>query len=224
MVAHVPELRGSGWAESATLRDLLANRSGLPLLAGLEFGFAGRKDEDDGALSRLAADIAAAVPTSSFWSYTNVGWCLLGRVIETATGTAWEDAIRLGLAADAGMRQTTFATDPLGNRRAAGHAVTADGPVPVEPLIARAYGPAGTSVVSTVTDLLRFAALHLEDSPLAACVRCMRRSRSTAGSIPGVSAGPGSTGAAVRCGGGTASSPASGQFCDSCRSIRLPSS
>jgi CubicO group peptidase (beta-lactamase class C family) len=39
--------------------------------------------------------------------------------------------------------------------------------VPVEPLVARAYGPAGTSVVSTVSDLLRFAALHLEDPSLA---------------------------------------------------------
>ncbi len=31
VVAHVPELRAEGWAERATLRDLLANRSGLPL-------------------------------------------------------------------------------------------------------------------------------------------------------------------------------------------------
>jgi hypothetical protein len=34
-------------------------------------------------------------------------------------------------------------------------------------LVARAYGPAGTSVVSTVTDLLRFAAIHLEVASLA---------------------------------------------------------
>ena len=61
VAAHVPELRGSGWAQGATVRDLLANRSGLPLRAGLEFDFAGRSDEDDGALSRLAADVAAAV-------------------------------------------------------------------------------------------------------------------------------------------------------------------
>ena len=53
-------------------------------------------------------------------------------------------------------------------RRASGHEVTADGPVAVAPLVARAYGPAGTTAVSTVTDLLRFAALHLEDSSLAA--------------------------------------------------------
>src|SRR5690348_16016354 len=56
VAAHVPELRASGWAARATVRDLLANRSGLPLRAGLEFGFDGRRDQDDGALSRLVAD------------------------------------------------------------------------------------------------------------------------------------------------------------------------
>jgi hypothetical protein len=53
-------------------------------------------------------------------------------------------------------------------RRASGHRVEADGPVPVEPLATRAYGPAGASVVSTVPDLLRFAAVHLRDPSLAA--------------------------------------------------------
>ena len=166
--AHVPELRGSLWAERATLRDLLANRSGLPLRAELEFGFDSRKDVDDRALSRLAADVAAGAPMAGFWSYTNVGWCLLGRVIETAADAAWEDAMRHHLFERAGMRETTFANDAAVKRRASGHEVTADGPVPVEPLVARAYGPAGTSVVSTVADLLRFAALHLEDPSLAA--------------------------------------------------------
>ena len=39
--------------------------------------------------------------------------------------------------------------------------------MPIEPPVARAYGPAGTRIVSTVTDLLRFAALHLQDPSLA---------------------------------------------------------
>jgi CubicO group peptidase (beta-lactamase class C family) len=168
VAAHVRELRGSGWAERASVRDLLANRSALPLRAELEFGFASHKDEDDGALSRLAADVAAAVPMRSSWSYTNVGWCLLGRVIETATDTAWEHAMRRHLYDSAGMSGTTFATDAEPKRRASGHEITTDGPVPVEPLVSRAYGPAGTSVVSTVTDLLRFASLHLQDESLAA--------------------------------------------------------
>jgi CubicO group peptidase (beta-lactamase class C family) len=166
VAAHVPELRASGWAARATVRDLLANRSGLPLRAGLEFGFDGRRDQDDGALSRLVADAAAGVPGGSFWSYTNVGWCVLGRVIETSAGAAWEDAMRRHLFGGIGMSGTTFAAGAV-PERASGHEVTADGPVPVGPLVARAYGPAGTSVVSTVTDLLRFAALHLEDPSLA---------------------------------------------------------
>ena len=165
--AHVPELRGSAWAVGTTVRDLLANRSGLPLRAGLEFDFAGRTDEDDGALTRLAADVAAAGPASSFWSYSNVGWCLLGRAIETATGAVWEDAMLRHLTS-AGLRVTTFAGDAATKGRASGHEVTAEGIVPVAPMVARAYGPAGANTVSTVTDLLRFAALHLEDSSLAA--------------------------------------------------------
>ena len=166
--AHVPELRRSGWADHATVRDLLANRSGLPLREALEFGFDSHPDNDDGALSRLAAEAGAAVPATDVWSYTNVGWCLLGRVIETVTHSRWEDAMRRQLFEPTGMSGTTFATDPGPMPRASGHEVLPRGTVPVAPLVARAYGPAGASVVSTVTDLLRFAALHLEDPSLAA--------------------------------------------------------
>ena len=168
VAAHAPELRDSGWARRATLRDLLANRSGIPLRAGLEFDFAGREqDDDDGALSRLVEDVAAVEPSAtSWWSYANVGWCVLGRVIETATDASWGDAMRHHLAA-AGLHETIFAADAAGSRRASGHEVNGDGPVPVAPLRARAYGPAGTTAVSTVHGLLRFAALHLEDPSLA---------------------------------------------------------
>ena len=167
VAARVPELRGCGWAQDATLRDVLANRSGLPLRAGLEFGFAGRTQGDDGALSRLAADVASAEPVGRSWSYTNVGWCVLGRAIETATDAPWEEAMRRHLVS-AGMPETTFVTEPVTRRRVSGHEVGAEGPVPVKPLVARAYAPAGTTTVSTVTDLLRFATWHLEDSSLAA--------------------------------------------------------
>jgi CubicO group peptidase (beta-lactamase class C family) len=166
VAAHVPEQHGSRWAEVATLRDLLANRSGLALRAGLEFDLSGRDEEDEGALSRLAADAATGGPAARVWSYTNVGWCLLGRVIETVTGAAWEDAMTQQLGS-AGMPATTFAASAGATRRVSGHEVTAEGAVPVEPLVSRAYGPAGTTAVSTVLDLLRFANLHLQDPALA---------------------------------------------------------
>ena len=167
VAAHVPELRASGWAGRATVLDLLANRAGLPLRAGLEFGFADRQDHDGGALSRLVADAAAGGRMGGFWSYTNVGWCVAGRVVETVAGAGWEDAMRRHLFDPAGMSETAFVIGGASERRAIGHEVTADGLAPVRPLTERAYGPAGTTAVTTVTDLLRFAALHLRDPSLA---------------------------------------------------------
>jgi CubicO group peptidase (beta-lactamase class C family) len=164
--AHVPELRGTGWGERATVRDLLANRSRLPLRAELEFtDFPG---EDNDVLSRFAAEIATGVPTAGLWSYTNAGWCLLGRAIETVTGLTWEEAMRDNVLAPFGMGQTTFATESSAEPRASGHKVTADGPVPVDPWTPRALGPAGSTLLSTVTDVLRFARAHVEDPSLAA--------------------------------------------------------
>jgi CubicO group peptidase (beta-lactamase class C family) len=168
VAAHIPELPPSGWAGCTTLRGLLANRSRLVLRAELEFGFDSRAGKDDGALSRLVTDAAASGPGDDSWSYTNLGWCVLGRVIEAAAGAVWEDAMWRQLFDRAGMTETAFATGGGPERRAMGHKISADGPVPVAPLTARAYGPAGTTAVTTVTDLLRFAAMHLHDPSLAA--------------------------------------------------------
>jgi len=165
VAAHVPELRGTGWGKRVAVRDLLANRSRVPLRAKLEFSDFG--DEKDDVLSRLAAEIAAGEPTTGFWSYTNAGWCLLGRALETLTGLNWEEAMRTDLLAPLGMEQTTFTTWPVAEPRAASYTLTADGPVAVEPWTPRALGPAGTTLLSSVGDLLQFAKSHLDDPTLA---------------------------------------------------------
>ena len=159
--AHVPELKGSDWAERATVRDLLANRSGLPLSSDLEFGFDTRIDA---AISGLVAEVALQASPGPYWSYSNLGWCVLGRVIETVTSSTWDEAMHDLLLGPAGMSQTVCATDARTSQRVSGHEMTEKGPMPVEPLVARAYGPAGTAVISTAADLLRFAAMHLDES------------------------------------------------------------
>ena len=163
---HVPELRGVGWAERASVRDLMANRSGLPLRADLEFGFDAHPRTDDGALGRLVAELAAAAPAGPFWSYSNTGWCVLGRVIETVSGTTWETAMRREFDA-LGMTATTFEHSPDALPRAAGHRVDQGRSTALAPTVSRAYGPAGTSVVTTVGDILRFAAMHLDEPALS---------------------------------------------------------
>ena len=167
VASHIPELRGAGWAERATIRDLMANRSGLPLRADLEFGFDAHPEPSDGALAGLVAELAAAAPTGSFWSYSNTGWCVLGRVIETVCRTTWEAAMRRLLFDPVGMTATTFEQSPDALPRAAGHRIDQGQPTVLQPTVSRGYGPAGTSVVTTARDLLRFAAVHLTDPALA---------------------------------------------------------
>jgi CubicO group peptidase (beta-lactamase class C family) len=162
VAAHVPELVDAGWAERATVRDLLANRSGLPLRAGIEFDFS--VTEGDEALARLAARVAAEEPTAIDWSYTNAGWALAGRAIEVVTARVWEEAMRELLFEPSGMHATAFAT----SGRVSPHQLTDDGLVPIEPLFAPILGPAGATAVSTAPDLLRFARLHLADPGFAA--------------------------------------------------------
>jgi CubicO group peptidase (beta-lactamase class C family) len=166
VASHVPELAGAGWAEAATLRDLLANRSGLPLRLGLEFDFEST-DAGDDALARFAARVAAEEPTPVPWSYTNAGYALVGRAIETVTGRVWEEAMRAELFEPAAMSESVFALRDAPVARVAGHDMTEEGPIPVEPLTTRALGPAGTTLVSNVGDLLAFARLQLEDPALA---------------------------------------------------------
>jgi CubicO group peptidase (beta-lactamase class C family) len=92
---------------------------------------------------------------------------VLGRVIETVTGTTWEAAMRRELFDAIGMTATSFARAPDVLSRAAGHRVDGGRATPLQPTVSRAYGPAGTSVVTTVTDLLRFAAELLADPSMA---------------------------------------------------------
>ena len=140
-------------------------------------------------------------PTNA-WSYTNVGWCLLGHVIETVSNASWEDAMRLPLFDGLGMGEhAIYGTSPV--RVGADPAMKSRRVVRFRssPLVSRAYGPAGTTVISTASDLLQFAALHLEDPTLAAMrVKHAEVSNPRLAGRLVPRAGPGSTGRAVRSG------------------------
>jgi CubicO group peptidase (beta-lactamase class C family) len=156
---RLPELQEVAWARRATVRDLLANRSGLPLLNRLEFS-----PPDDPA--KLTSELAAAEPSGAPWSYSNAGWCLVGRVLEAATGLPWEEAMRAAVLEPLGLAETSFA-----GARATGHA----GSLPVAPWTSQGLAPAGGTTVSTAADLLRLARAHL-DNPVLATLREMQPS------------------------------------------------
>ena len=165
VAAHVPELRGAGWAARATVRDLLGNRSRIPLRA--EYEFSAFPGDDDGVLARFVEKVGGGEPTPPFWSYSNAGWSVLGRLLETLTGLTWEEAMRAELFVPLNMDQTTFVNASVAVPCASGHDLTADGVVRADPWTPRALAPAGSTLLSTVTDLLRFARAHLGDASLA---------------------------------------------------------
>jgi hypothetical protein len=65
------------------------------------------------------------------------------------------------------MGQTVFTTRPRAVPSASGHEVTGAGIVPVDSWTPRNLGPAGSTLQSTVADLLRFAGVHLTEPSLA---------------------------------------------------------
>jgi CubicO group peptidase (beta-lactamase class C family) len=165
LATRVPEASGVAWAERATLRDLMANHSAVPMTLDLEFGFDGRTDEDDGALAKFAAEITTHDSSPGNWTYTNAGWCLLGRAIEAVTGTTFENAARDHLGS-AGVEGICFATDTPVPDRVTGHDLSDGTPVPVLPLVNRSYGPAGTSATGGVEALVDLARWQLADPDL----------------------------------------------------------
>jgi CubicO group peptidase (beta-lactamase class C family) len=161
----VPELRGAGWAGRASALDLIANRSRLPLRLATEF--TALPEGDAGVLARVAAAMAEGDPTPPYWSYSNAGWCLLGRAMEAVTGQVWEDVVRATVLEPFGLAQTAFTTWSTDVPRASGHEVAAGGPEPVAPWTPRNLGPAGSTLLSTATDLLRLAGRQMDDPALA---------------------------------------------------------
>ncbi len=157
-----------------TLAQLAAHRSGLPRLPPLNPS--DRQDPyADLSPSQLTAYLQSfqpADPPDKRYVYSNLGYGVLGRALETASGQSFEDLISQRLFAPLGMRDSAVGT--LAGREgklAQPHSASAE-PVPPWKLPAI---PAAGAVRSSPRDLQRFlkAMLHPPEGPLG---RAMRRS------------------------------------------------
>lgn len=148
--------------QSITLRHLLSHTSGLE----------GDRFEDpygtgDDALARAVAEFTTLrqiTPPGETWSYCNNGFCITGAIVERVTETTFEAAMRERVLEPLKMtRAFFFAHEAITYPVAVGHLQEPG----AEPEIARHYplprfvNPAG-GIISTVEDLLRFAAFHLD--------------------------------------------------------------
>jgi CubicO group peptidase (beta-lactamase class C family) len=153
-------------ARSITVRQLLTHASGL----------AGDLPEDTGAdedaLACYAGQIAQShllAPPGSLFAYSNLGYSLLGRIIELLTGEPYERAIARLVTNPLRLSRAHFASaDMLTDRFSAGHdyfdqKVGVNAPL----MLPRGMWPAA-GLVTTATDVLRLVSPFMCESEIRA--------------------------------------------------------
>ncbi|NJN19139.1 MAG: beta-lactamase family protein [Oscillochloris sp.] len=165
LTTYLPDLRlrDQEAQARASMRHLLTHTAGW---LGDYFDDLGWGDD---ALDRIVRErmpeLPQQLPLGTLFSYNNSGFYLAGRVIEQVTGMTFEAAMRAWLLQPLALHDSLFFPhDVMLRRFVVGHQRNEDGVVaPIGPWpIGRASHPAG-GVVSTVGDLLRYAAFHLGD-------------------------------------------------------------
>ena len=145
-----------------TLRELLSHAGGV-----VRDGWDGdfwqlfRPFPDHDELCRVALDAAAVLPRNERFKYSNIGYSLLGLVIEAATGEPFGRHVERELLQPLGLDHTLPDLDPSGGHLAAGYSALsyADHRVPIEHVHTGAMA-AATGFASTATDVVRWAAAH----------------------------------------------------------------
>jgi CubicO group peptidase (beta-lactamase class C family) len=154
---YVPEVTGE-----FTVMNLLNHTAGLDWHVLVDTG------EGDDALARFVPALNE-LPTigkpGERASYSQAGYNLAGRIVETVTGMTYERAVTELVMAPAGLTNSFFFTgDVLTRRFAVGHNRAEDGVMAVSRQWkgSRANNPGG-GLVSSVSDQLRWARFHLGD-------------------------------------------------------------
>src|SRR4051794_6676189 len=193
---YLPTLRLSDetTAATVTVANLLDHTAGWYGDEGFDTG------SDADALARYVAErlpvLPQLFPCGAFFSYNNAAFTLLGRLIEVATGTPYNNALQRLLLRPLGLEDTLLDHEAVLRRAYAdGHAA---GPINGRDVVAvqtplwvpRSVDPAG-GLWSTTRDVLRYARLHLgaDAAPGRASIvqpASLRRMQEPAMPVPGL--------------------------------------
>jgi CubicO group peptidase (beta-lactamase class C family) len=146
-----------------TVRHLLTMTSGLPyddMWGAVTFG------QSDVELARLLEQglSFAAVPGKQY-QYSNLGFALLGKIVEAVSGQPFAQFVAHEVFAPLGMKSSAYVTGPIPlERMAVGYFKEGERLVP-EPIDSDGvFAPAG-GVYTSMNDLARYAAYHLAAYP-----------------------------------------------------------
>ena len=167
VTTYLPELRAlvapTRDAPPITLRLLLSNASGLSyddLWGAVTFG------KSEAELNELLGSGVQFTSTPAMkYAYSNLGWALLGRVVERVSGRSYRDYVTTNILQPLGMTSTVWEpADVAPGRLATGyhHAGTK---LVAEPRMSEgAFAPAG-GLYTSLNDYARYAAYNLAAYP-----------------------------------------------------------
>ncbi|MDR1427376.1 MAG: beta-lactamase family protein [Bifidobacteriaceae bacterium] len=162
---YLPEFTvGDGVAAaSMTPRHLLSHTGGFE---GDIFTDTGRGDDAIEKFVASIADLPQLYPPGAMFSYNNVGYVVLGRMVEVLRDAPYDQVLTERIAAPLGL--THVAPSPyeaILHRAAVGHLEPEPGalvPAPVWSL-ARSNAPAGSCLAMPARDLAKFATMFFRD-------------------------------------------------------------
>ena len=134
-------------------------------------GWEGQLTTEDRGGEALAHFVATIMPTlpqlapaGRVWSYNNAGFALSGRLLEVVTGRSVHDALRELVFAPLGLTRTfTRLTDALTYPVTLGHRDRDGATEVIRPFQTTSSTTAG-GVLTSVTDLMRYARFHLGEA------------------------------------------------------------
>lgn len=160
---HLPWFRLAGDAQpQITLRELLLHLSGLPR----EAPGASWTDQfmpSPAALIAALPATALAIPPETSWKYSNLGYALLGLVIEAASGQSYAEYLDHEVLVPLGMADTLVVPQAGSPNLATGYgARDGSGARPARDFLDMAALTPAAGLVSTAADLAKLAAWALE--------------------------------------------------------------
>jgi CubicO group peptidase (beta-lactamase class C family) len=182
-------------AATVTVANLLDHSAGWYGDEGFDTG------DDDGAIARYVAQrlpqLPQLFPLGAFFSYNNAAFTLLGRLLEVATGTAYNAAMENLLLRPLGLDDTLLDHDAVRQRPYAdGHIAL---PINGHPALAvqtplwlpRSADPAG-GIWATTRDVIRYGRFHLAAGTVTGAANVvspdsLRQMRESVIPIPGTS-------------------------------------
>ncbi|HYI01664.1 serine hydrolase domain-containing protein [Hyalangium sp.] len=141
-----------------TLRNLLTHHAGIP--EQLMSGYAETPLSLPENMEHLRED-SLAYPANEFWAYSNTGFVVLGRAVETTSGEEFTAHLREHVLEPLGMTHSSFRLEPhIAPRMAKGEGPWAAEDIP--PTWLESQAPAG-SLRSSVEDMSRFIRMLLAE-------------------------------------------------------------